>query len=99
MPRVRLTSDHLSAIGAVTADGRVLMQVQTEAVRGPQVVRFLRHLLRHIPGKLLAIREGSPIHCAEVVNAFLAGGVARRLWLEQLPGYASDLNPVEGLWQ
>ena len=99
MPRVRLTRRHLPAIGAVTADGRVLMPVQTEAVRGPQVVRYLRHLLRHIPDKLLAIREGSPIHCAEVVNAFLAGGVARRLWLEQLPGYAPDLNPVEGLWQ
>ena len=76
MPRVRLTRDHLSAIGALTADGRVLMQVQTEAVRGPQVVRFLRRLLRHIPGKLLAIREGAPIHYAEAVNAFLAGSVA-----------------------
>ena len=22
-----------------------------------------------------------------------------RFWLEQLPGFAPDLNPVEGLWQ
>ncbi len=97
--RVPLTHDHLSAIGALTADGRVLMQVQTAAFRGPRVVRFLRHLLRHIAGKLLVIWDGSPIHRAKVVKAFLAEGAAQRLWLEQLPGYAPDLNPVEGIWQ
>jgi transposase len=97
--RVPLTRDHLSAIGALTADGRVLMQVQTEAVRGPRVVRFLRHLLRQITGKLLVIWDGSPIHRAKGVKAFLAEGGSQRLWLEQLPGYAPDLNPVEGIWQ
>jgi transposase len=97
--RVPLTRDHLSTIGALTADGRVLMHVQTEAFRGPRVVRFLRHLLRHIAGKLLVIWDGSPIHRAKVVKAFLAEGGAQRLWLEQLPGYAPDLNPVEGIWQ
>src|SRR3712207_443492 len=51
--RVPLTRDHVSAIGALTADGRVLMQVQTEARRGPRVVRLLRHVLQQIPGKLL----------------------------------------------
>ena len=96
--RVPLTRNHLSTIGALTADGRVLMQAQMEAFRGPRVVRFLRHLLRHIAGKLLVIWDGSPIHRAKVVKAFLAEGGAHRLWLEQLPGYAPDLNPVEGIW-
>ena len=96
--RVPLTRDHLSAIGALTADGRVLMQVQTEAFRGPRVVRFLRHLLRHIQGKLLVIWDGAPIHRAQVVKTFLSDGGGQRLWLEQLPGYAPDLNPVEGIW-
>ena len=96
--RMPLTRDHLSAIGALTADGRILMQVQTDAFRGPRVVRFLRHLLRHIAGKLLVIWDGSPIHRATVVKAFLAEGGAQRLWLERLPGYAPDLNPVEGIW-
>ncbi len=96
--RLPLTRDHLSAIGALTADGRVLMHVQTEAFRGPRVVRFLRHLLRHMAGKLLVIWDGSPIDRAKVVKTFLAAGGAKRLWLEQLPGYAPDLNPVEGIW-
>ncbi len=34
-----------------------------------------------------------------MVKAFLAEGGAQRLWLEQLPGYAPELNPVEGIWQ
>lgn len=97
--RVPLTRDHLSAISALTASGRMLMQVQNEAFRGPQVVRFLRHLLRHIPGKLVVIWDGAPIHRRKVVKAFLAAGGAERLWLERLPGYAPELNPVEGIWQ
>jgi transposase len=97
--RVPLTRDHLSAISALTTSGRVLMQVQDEAFRGPQVVRFLAHLLRQIPGKLLVIWDGSPIHRSKVVKAFLAAGGAERLWLERLPGYAPELNPVEGIWR
>jgi putative transposase len=75
------------------------MQVQTEAFRGPRVVRFLRHLLRHIAGKLLVVWDGSPIHRSKVVKAFLATGLGGRVWLERLPGYAPELNPVEGIWQ
>ncbi len=97
--RVPLTHDHLSAISALTARGRVLMQVQEEAFRGPRVVRFLKHLLRQIPGKLLVIWDGAPIHRSKVVKAFLAEGGVERLWLEQLPAYAPELNPVEGVWR
>jgi len=39
-----------------------------------------------------------PIHHGQPVKDFLAHGAAKRLRLEQLPGYAPDLNPVEGLW-
>jgi transposase len=96
--RVPLTRDHLSAISAVTADGRVFMQVQPQAYRSQHVVRFLRHLLRHIAGKVLIIWDGSPIHRSHTIKAFLASGGAARIHLERLPSYAPDLNPVEGLW-
>jgi transposase len=32
------------------------------------------------------------------VKAFLRRGAAKRLHLEQLPAYAPDLNPDEGIW-
>ncbi len=75
------------------------MHVQDEAFRGPGVVRFLQHLLQHLPGKLLVIWDGAPIHRSTVVKQFLAAGGAERVWLEQLPGYAPELNPVEGIWR
>jgi hypothetical protein len=61
-------------------------------------VRFLRHLLRHILGKLLVIWDGAPIHRCQAVKDFLAQGAAHRLHLEPLPGYAPDVNPDEGLF-
>jgi len=34
-----------------------------------------------------------------VLKDFLASEAARRLQLEQLPGYAPDLNSDEGIWK
>ncbi len=96
--RAPLTHDHLSAISAITPDGRLFTRVQDKAFRGETVVSFLRHLLRQIPGTLLVVWDGAPIHRAKVVKAFLAGGAAARLQLAQLPPYAPDLNPDEGVW-
>ena len=53
--REYLTRDHLSAISGITPEGKLYMMVQEQAYRGPDVVNFLRHLLRHIPGKLLIL--------------------------------------------
>lgn len=96
--RVPLTNDHLSAISAVTLDGRLLLLVQERAIRGPDVVRFLKHLLRHLPGTLLVIWDGAPIHRGRAVKDFLAAGGAERIRVEQLPGYAPELNGDEGVW-
>jgi len=93
-----LTHDHLSAISGLTLDGRLLLQIRERAFRGPEVVVFLRHLLRQIPGPLLVVWDGAPIHRAQPVKDFLAQGAAARLKLEQLPGYAPELNPDEGIW-
>jgi transposase len=44
------------------------------------------------------IWDGSPIHRGQPVKAFLRKGAAKRRHLEQLPGYAPELNPDEGIW-
>jgi transposase len=74
------------------------MQMQDHAYRAEDVVRFLRVLLRKISGKLLVIWDGSPIHRAKEIKAFLVKGAAKRLLLAQLPAYAPELNPDEGIW-
>jgi transposase len=62
-------------------------------------VRFLKHLMHQIPGKQLVIWDGSPMHRSREVKDFLASGASLRLKLEQLPGYAPELNPDEGIWK
>jgi transposase len=97
--RVPLTWDHLSVISAVTLAGDLYLMMQEHAFKGPASVRFLKHLLRHLPGKLLVIWDGLPAHHGTAVRAFLTQGGAQRLHLERLPGYAPDLTPDEGIWR
>jgi transposase len=97
--REHLTRDHLSAMSGITLEGKLYMIEQDRAFKGEDVVRFLEHLMRQIPEKLLVVWDGSPIHRSRAVKDFLANGAARRLRLEQLPGYAPDLNPDEGIWK
>jgi hypothetical protein len=66
--RVKLTRDHLSAISAITPQGRLVMQVQDHAYSSEDVVRFLRLLLRKLKGKLLVIWDGAPIHRGQAEN-------------------------------
>ncbi len=95
----QLSRDHLSAMSAITAEGKLLMMEQEGAFKGPDVVRFLKHALHQIPGKLLVVWDGSPIHRSKVVKEFLEDGASARLQLERLPGYAPELNPDEGIWK
>ena len=95
---VLLTHDHLAAISGITPAGRLFMQTQERAYHADDVVRFLRLLLRKVRGKLLVIWDGAPIHRGQPVKDFLRRGAARRLHLEQLPAYAPELNPDEGIW-
>jgi transposase len=96
--RVKRTHDPLSAIRGLTLDGRRFLPVRAGRYDGMGVVGFLRGVLRKLPGKLLGIWDGSPIHKGQAVKDFLARGAAKRLHLERLPGYAPDLNPAEGMW-
>jgi len=67
------------------------------AIRSPQVILFLRHLLRHIPGELLVVWDGLAAHRSRQVWEFLRQQRGQ-IWVEFLPGYAPELNPVEYLW-
>lgn len=99
MLRVPLTRDHVSVSGALTAEGRLLVRTQRCAYRSQAVVRFLKHLLQHLPGTMLVMWDGAPIHRSRVIKQFLARGAATLVQLERLPGYAPDLNPVALVWR
>lgn len=92
------TREHLSAISALSPEGKLYCLCQDHALNSDDVVAFLEHLLREVPGRMVIIGDGAPIHRSHVIKEFLANGAAHRLHLERLPAYAPELNPGEGFW-
>jgi len=66
-------------------------------IHAEEVVDFLGHLLRHLPGKLLVIWDRLSQHRAGLTQDFIAAQRGR-LVAEYLPSYAPELNPVEYIW-
>ena len=89
---------HLSAIGAISPEGKLYFHSQDHAIDSADVVTFLEPLFREVSGRMVILWNGAPIHRSHLIKAFLANGAARRLHMERLPAYAPDLNPGEGLW-
>ena len=92
------TREHLSAISAISREGKLYFHSQDRALNSTDVVAFLEHLLREVAGGMVIIWDGAPIHRSQVIREFLVNGAAQRLHLERLPAYAPELNPGEGLW-
>lgn len=92
----KLRWTHLSVIGAITSSGKFYQHTYAGAVRAPQVVAFLEHLLVHVPGEVVVVLDRAMIHRARSVQTFLEAHP--RLNLEYLPGYAPELNPIELVW-
>lgn len=57
---------------------------------------FLRYLLRTLPGHLIVVWDGGPMHQGKPMRELLRR--TKRITLERLPPYAPELNPVEYLW-
>jgi transposase len=63
-----------------------------------RMASFLHRLMRRIPGPVVVVWNGGPMHHGQwirLVQQMYRG----RLVFEPLPAYAADLNPVEQLWQ
>jgi transposase len=93
------TRDHLSAISAIFPAGKRYFPCQDRAMTSEDVAAFLKPLRREVPGRLVIIWDGAPIHRRRVIQDFLAHGAVPRLHAERLPAYAPELNPAEGLWE
>jgi transposase len=93
------TRDHLSAIAAISPEGKVYCHSQDHAIDSTDVVAFLEHLLREVSGRLVLIWDGAPIHRSHTLKACLAHGASHRIHLAPFPASAPELNPSEGLWQ
>jgi hypothetical protein len=50
------TRDHLSAIEAVSPEGKLYVACQDRAINAEDVVAFLEHLLREVPGRCVLLQ-------------------------------------------
>jgi DDE superfamily endonuclease len=91
------TRAHLSAISAISPEGKRYCHGQAHAFNAGDVVAFLEHLRREVPGRMVALGRGA--HASQPCQQRVPPqGAASRLHLERLPAYAPELNPGEGLW-
>jgi transposase len=75
----------------------LLLPTVSGAIKGPQIIEFLEHLMRHLRRPLLVIWDGLPAHRSARVRDFVVAQ-GDGLTLEWLPGYAPERNPVEHIW-
>jgi len=101
--RVGRHRQKVSAISAVTVSSRrrrlglYYRFFPDRSVKAPDVIEFVRHLLRHIRGSVIVLWDRSNSHRAAIVKRFLRERSAR-LAVEWLPAYAPELNPDEHVW-
>jgi len=67
-------------------------------MKSPQVIEFIGHLQRHLPGRrLLLLWDGASIHRSKLVQDYLSS-TKGQVMAERLPAYAPEINPVEYMW-
>jgi transposase len=95
----------VSVIGALVVDPmqpeRIDLLTQwhpDRSVDQHDVIDFLQRLLSDTPSqqRLFVVWDNLPAHRSKLVKQMCF--TERRLWLEALPGYAPDLNPIELVW-
>lgn len=93
--------DRISVISSITVSpsGKRLglyFRFHTINITGVEVIRFLRHLLRHLRGPVVLLWDGGTIHRRVIVQDFLRKH--KRLHVHRFPSYAPELNPDEFVW-
>jgi hypothetical protein len=73
----------LSVIAGITL-WNFYFRLYPGAILAPQVVAFLTHLRRHIPGKLLLVWDRLPAHRSRLVQDFVSSQNGR-IHLENMP--------------
>jgi putative transposase len=90
-----------SALGALaysmtTKKPRLLLHFTRRPFRKEDVLRFVKHLARHVRGRIVLVWDNLGAHKCGLLKEWLAKHP--RVRIVYLPPYAPELNPVEALW-
>jgi hypothetical protein len=88
-------------MSGITLEGKLYMKEQERSFKAEDAVRFLKSTscakFRASSARHMGRLSDPPRRSGQGLS--LASGASSRLQLEQLPGYAPDLNPDEGIWK
>ena len=92
--------DRLSVIAGLSLSPRsrrigLYFAVHEKNVTAEEVEAFLRQVQRSLGRKLIVVIDRWAVHRKAAKNLF----GDQRFWIEWLPPYAPDLNPVEHVWK
>ncbi len=101
--RHRFSWKRLSMAGALAyepdgSDAHLIFQMRPGAYNDQSLIEFLTEMHALLDERqVILLWDGLPSHRSRRMKNWLA---TQRPWLrvEQLPGYAYDLNPIEGVW-
>jgi transposase len=101
--RHRFSWKRLSMAGALAyepdgRDAQLVFQMRPGAYNDESLIEFLTEMHELLEGrKVTLIWDGLPSHRSGRMKEWIS---TQRRWLvvEQLPGYAHDLNPIEKVW-
>jgi putative transposase len=102
-PRIRhrFKKDRISVISGLSVSPRqhrlgLYGMFCYDNLRQQEVCLYLREVLRHLRGQVIALLDNSNTHRGNLIQ-----GLCRRfprLHIEYFPPYAPELNPDEGVW-
>ena len=78
--------------------GRLFSKGHSGRFNAESYCAFLEEVLAQTRQRVIVIQDGARYHTAAKTKAFFAQH-APRLWVEQLPSYSPDYNPIEHLWR
>lgn len=82
----------------MTSCDKIHQQSYPHAIRAVQVVKFFKHVLRHLEVPLVILLDNARIHRAKVVQDFLKTEAGKRITVFYTPPYAPEFKPIEWLW-
>lgn len=65
---------------------------------GENYVKFLQKVIDESSSKVILVEDGAPYHGSQIVRDFMSEN-SEKLYIERLPSFSPDFNPIEKLWK
>jgi transposase len=98
-PQARVTGRRggVTAMSALSGQGRLVFQLFNQRIASEQVIQFLGQMLKHHRKRhLVVVMDQAPPHVSKRTKAYVAS--EQRLHVHYLPKYSPDWNPDEKVW-